>query len=355
MTLALGLAQRGLGRVWPNPAVGCVIVDAAGHVAGRGWTQAGGRPHAETEALRQAGARARGATAYVSLEPCAHHGKTPPCAQALIEAGLARVVSAIEDPDTRVSGAGHALLKAAGIAVRTNILAARAKNANAGFFGRIGRGRPEVTLKLATTLDGKIALTGGVSRWITGERARAHAHLVRAQHDAVMIGIGTALADDPELTCRLPGIDASNLVRVVVDTKARLSPASKLGRTAATQPVWLLTSKAADTGALQQVGVKSLAVPADDKSVDLSAAMNVLAAQGLTRVLVEGGATLATSLIKANLVDRVLWYRAPLIMGEGTQAVASLDLGSLGDMPRFRHEETIRLGEDVLETYGAAT
>jgi diaminohydroxyphosphoribosylaminopyrimidine deaminase/5-amino-6-(5-phosphoribosylamino)uracil reductase len=355
MTLALGLAQRGLGRVWPNPAVGCVIVNGTGHLVGRGWTQPGGRPHAETEALRLAGARARGATAFVTLEPCAHHGKTPPCAQALIDAGLARVVSAIEDPDARVSGAGHALLKAAGIAVRTNVLANRARQANAGFFSRIQRSRPEVTLKLATTLDGKIALAGGESRWITGERARAHTHLVRARHDAVMIGIGTALADDPELTCRLPGIDASNLVRIVVDTNARLSPASKLGHSAAFQPVWLVTSNTADTGALQKAGAKIITVPPDETAVDLSAAMNALAAQGLTRLLVEGGATLATSLIKANLVDRLLWYRAPSIMGEGTQAVASLDLSGLGDMPRFRHEETIRLGEDVLETYGAAT
>lgn len=355
MTLALGLARRGLGRVWPNPAVGCVIVDADGHVAGRGWTQPGGRPHAETEALRQAGSRARGATAYVSLEPCAHHGKTPPCAQALIDAGITRVVGALEDPDPRVSGAGYAMLKAAGIVVRTNVLANTAAEANAGFFSRIQRARPLVTLKLATTLDGKIALTGGESRWITGERARAHTHLMRAQHDAVMVGIGTALADDPELTCRLPGLDASSLVRIVVDTKGRLTLASKLARTAATQPVWLLVSNAADTSVLQAASVKIIPLPGDDNGVDLSAAMKALAAEGLTRVMVEGGATLATALLKANLVDRLLWYRAPSLMGEGTPAVASLGLSRLGDMPRFRHEETIRLGEDVLETYRAAT
>lgn len=355
MTLALGLARRGVGRVWPNPAVGCIIVDAAGHVAGRGWTQAGGRPHAETEALRLAGAGARGATAYVSLEPCAHHGKTPPCAQALIDAGIVRVVSAIEDPDSRVSGAGHAMLKAAGIALRTNVLAGPASVANAGFFSRVQRKRPQVTLKLATTLDGRIALTGGESRWITGELARAHTHLMRARHDAVMIGVGTALADDPELTCRLPGIDASTLVRIVVDTNGRLSLASKLGRTAASQPVWLLTSKAAEAGALGKSGIKVIRVPTGESGVDLSAAMKSFADEGLTRILVEGGATLATSLLKAKLVDRLLWYRAPSIMGEGTPAVASLGLAALGDMPRFRHEETISLGEDVLETYRAAT
>jgi diaminohydroxyphosphoribosylaminopyrimidine deaminase / 5-amino-6-(5-phosphoribosylamino)uracil reductase len=354
MTLALGLARRGLGRVWPNPAVGCVIVDANGHVAGRGWTQAGGRPHAETEALRQAGARSRGATAYVTLEPCAHHGKTPPCAQALIDAGVARVVSALEDPDGRVSGAGHAMLSAAGIAVRSKVMSAAAAEANAGFLSRVQRGRPSISLKLATTLDGKIAMSGGESRWITGERARAHTHLLRAQHDGVMIGIGTALADDPELTCRLPAIDAAP-VRIVVDTMARLSPASKLACSANRLPVWLLTSKPADTGAVQAGGVKVLTVPQNGKVVDLSAAMNLLAAEGLTRILVEGGATLATALLQAHLVDRLFWYRAPSIMGEGTPAVASLGLSHLGDMPRFKHEGTIRLADDVLETYGATT
>ena len=355
MALALGLARRGLGRVWPNPAVGCVVVDAEGHVAGRGWTQSGGRPHAETEALLQAGPRARGATAFVSLEPCAHHGKTPPCAKALVDAGVARIVSAVEDPDSRVSGAGHAMLKAAGLALRTNVLAPQAEDLNYGFFSRVKRERPEITLKLATTLDGKIALPGGESRWITGERARAHVHLLRAQHDAVMIGIGSALADDPELTCRLPGIDASSSVRIVVDTGARLSPTSKLARSAASQAVWLLTSPQADTGALRKAGVKIVQVSPCPAGLDLSAALKALADEGLTRILVEGGAALATSLLKSKLVDRLLWYRAPAVMGDGIAAIAPLGLTALGDMPRFRHEGTIRLGEDVLETYRAAT
>ena len=355
MTLALGLARRGLGRVWPNPAVGCVIVDPAGHVVGRGWTQDGGRPHAETEALRAAGAKARGATAYASLEPCSHHGNTGPCAQALIDAGVARVVSAVEDPNPRVSGAGHAMLKAAGVALRTNLLARQAEDVNSGFFSRLKRGRPHVTLKLATTLDGKIALPAGESRWITGDRARAHVHLLRARHDAVMIGIGSALADDPELTCRLPGVDASRLVRIVADTKARLPATSKLARSAASQPVWLLTSPTADTAVLRQTGVKCIAVPQTQSGIDLSAALKALAVEGLTHVLVEGGAALAASLLKAKLVDRLLWYRAPSVMGDGVAAVASLGLTGLGDMPRFRHEETIRLGEDVLESYRAPT
>lgn len=353
MGLALSLAQRGLGRVWPNPSVGCVIVDRDGHVAGRGRTQDGGRPHAETEALREAGPRARGATAYVSLEPCAHQGQTGPCARALIDAGVARVVSAVEDPDSRVAGQGHAMLTTAGVAVRTNVLSARAKALNAGFFSRVQRGWPFVTLKLATTLDGKIALPSGESRWITGTQARAHTHLVRARHDAVLIGIGTALADDPELTCRLPGVRTSGPVRVVVDSKARLPVASKLAATAKASPVWLLSAQ--NSVVLQQAGVKVLHVPASADGVDLAAALKALSAEGLTRVLVEGGATLSSALLKLGMVDRLLWYRAPSLMGEGISAVASLGLDAIKELPRFAREETIRLGEDVLETYRPAT
>ncbi len=354
MALALSLARRGLGRVWPNPSVGCVIIDKQGHVAGRGHTQDGGRPHAETEALREAGPRARGATAYVSLEPCAHQGKTGPCAQALVDAGVSRVVSAIEDPDVRVAGKGQAILAAAGIAVRSKVLAAQAEVLNEGFLSRVGRGRPFVTLKLATTLDGKIALSTGESRWITGDRARAHTHLARAQNDAVVVGIGTALADDPELTCRLPGVKPAGLVRVVVDSKARLPAASKLVSTAKSTPVWLLSTQAG-ARTLHHAGVRVLQAPATAGGVDLAAGLKLLGAEGLTRVLVEGGATLASALLKLGLVDRLLWYRAPSVMGEGISAVASLGLSAIKDLPRFVREETIRLGEDVLETYRPST
>lgn len=353
MAHALVLAARGLGRTWPNPSVGCVIVDRDEYIAGRGRTQDGGRPHAETEALREACTRARGATAYVSLEPCAHQGQTGPCAQALIDAGVARVVSAIEDPDPRVAGMGHAILTAAGVSVRTNVLAAQAKALNEGFFSRVARRRPFVTLKLATTLDGKIALPSGESRWITGERARAHTHLERARHDAVVVGVGTALKDDPELTCRLPRVRAAGPVRIVVDSKARLPLSSKLATSAKTTPVWVLTAESAD--ALQSAGVKALRVSAAAGGVDLDAAMKALGSQGLTRVLVEGGATLASALLKLGLVDRLLWYRASSLMGEGIAAVALDGLSSLKDMPRFVREETISLGEDVLETYRPAT
>jgi len=354
MALALNLARRGLGRVWPNPAVGCVIVKD-GNIVGRGWTQDGGRPHAETEALHRAGQSARGATAYVTLEPCAHHGKTPPCAEALIAAGVSRVVSALEDPDPRVAGKGHAILRAANITVDVGTRANEARTVNAGFLSRITKDRPTVALKLATTLDGKIALSDGTSRWITGERARAHVHLLRAQFDAVMIGAGTAVADDPELTSRLPGINAGRIVRIVVDTNARLSPTSKLANTAQKQPVWILT--APNTKAPATLGAKAveaIPVPAAENGIDLSAALKALADRGLTRIFVEGGATLAASLVKADLVDNLFWYRAPAIMGEGVSALGSLSLGELASLPRFRREETIRLGDDVLETYARA-
>jgi diaminohydroxyphosphoribosylaminopyrimidine deaminase / 5-amino-6-(5-phosphoribosylamino)uracil reductase len=228
MAAALSLAARNLGQVWPNPAVGCVVVDAAGRVVGRGFTQPGGRPHAETEALAMAGERARGGTAFVTLEPCAHHGKTPPCAEALIAAGIARCIAAIEDPDPRVSGRGLAMLRQAGIAVETGPLADQARTLNAGFLTRVTAGRPFVALKLATSLDGCIATRAGESRWITGEAARAFGHRLRATHDAIAVGSGTVLADDPELTCRLAGLEHRSPVRLVFDRRGRVPARAKV-------------------------------------------------------------------------------------------------------------------------------
>jgi len=229
MAAALGLARRGLGRVWPNPAVGCVIV-RDGLVVGRGWTAPGGRPHAEAVALERAGDLAHGATAYVTLEPCAHHGRTPPCADALVRAGVARVVTALGDPDPRTAGEGHARLRQAGIAVAEGTGADAAEEVNAGFLKRVRHGRPLVTLKLATTLDGRIATAAGESQWITGPRARQDGHRLRAAHDAIIVGSGTALADDPGLTCRLPGLEGASPVRVVFDGRLRLSPESRIAR-----------------------------------------------------------------------------------------------------------------------------
>ncbi|HEX5079092.1 MAG TPA: bifunctional diaminohydroxyphosphoribosylaminopyrimidine deaminase/5-amino-6-(5-phosphoribosylamino)uracil reductase RibD, partial [Geminicoccaceae bacterium] len=221
MAVALRLAARGLGSVWPNPAVGCVLVHGE-RIVGRGWTQPGGRPHGEVEALRRAGAAALGATAYVSLEPCAHYGRTPPCTMALLQAGVRRVVAATLDPDPRVDGRGIEQLRQAGVEVALGVGRAAAEALNAGFILRVRAGRPLVTLKLATSLDGRIATRRGDSRWITGEPARARAHLLRARHDAIMIGSGTALADDPSLTCRLPGLEERSPARVVLDRRLRL-------------------------------------------------------------------------------------------------------------------------------------
>jgi diaminohydroxyphosphoribosylaminopyrimidine deaminase/5-amino-6-(5-phosphoribosylamino)uracil reductase len=358
MRMALHLAQRGLGDVWPNPAVGCVIVDRDGHVVGRGWTQSGGRPHAETEALMRAGASARGATAYVTLEPCAHQAVTGPCAVALQNAGVVRVVSALEDPDPRVAGKGHTMLRVAGVDVVVGVLGKEAHAANAGFLSLIERGRPIVTLKLATTLDGKIALKNGGSRWITNEDSRHAAHVLRSRHDAIMVGVGTALADDPELTMRVAGVKRSRFVRIVADADARLPADSKLARSANDLPVWVLCAADADAArrtALAKLGARLLHVPRASSGICLKQALAALGREGLTRVLVEGGATLAAGLLSASLVDQLAQFRAPAaIGGDGLSAVGSLNLTSLQAMPRFRPIETMRLGEDVLETYELA-
>ena len=356
MRAALALAGRGLGNVWPNPAVGCVLVSGDGRVVGRGWTQAGGRPHAETGALARAGKAARGATAYVTLEPCAHHGKTPPCADALIAAGVARVVAAIEDPDPRVEGKGLERLYDAGIAVECGLLREEAEILNAGYLMRQRAGRPLVTLKLATTLDGRIATHSGESRWITGEAARAHAHMLRARYDAIMVGIGTALADNPALTCRLEGLEDRSPVRIVVDARLHLSLTSNLVATAARIPTWLVTVPGGDhrrCKAFAECGVKIIEVAeADDGYPDAAAMFQALGEEGLTRVLVEGGGHLAAALIRADLVDRLRWYRAAGVMGgDGVPAVAAYGVDELSAMRRFRRTGTRQVGEDVLESY----
>ncbi|MGQ0677800.1 MAG: bifunctional diaminohydroxyphosphoribosylaminopyrimidine deaminase/5-amino-6-(5-phosphoribosylamino)uracil reductase RibD [Rhodospirillales bacterium] len=352
---ALALARRGLGRVWPNPAVGCVIVKD-GAVAGRGWTQPGGRPHAETEALKRAASASRGATVYVTLEPCSHRGQTPPCADALIAAEVARVVAAVEDPDPRVSGEGLAALRRAGIAVDAGLCAEEAREVNLGFFTRVALGRPMATLKLATSLDGRIAAPGGDSKWITSPEARQRAHLMRAMHDAVMIGIETALADDPLLTCRLPGMEDRKPVRVVMDSQARLPLAGNLARSAAAHPVWVVASGQADihrAAALERAGVKLLrVVPGPDHRPDPARAFAMLGAQGLTRVLVEGGGRLAASLLKAGLIDRLVWFRAPIVLGgDGVPAVADLDIGAMAQAFGFQRRAAAAVGPDLMESY----
>src|SRR5262249_44281789 len=239
MALALSLGRRGLGRTWPNPAVGAVIVKD-GQIVGRGWTQVGGRPHAEVEALRRAGVAARGATLYVTLEPCSHHGKSPPCADAVIAAGIARVVSALEDPNPEVAGAGHARLRAAGIAVDVGLGAEAARRDHAGHIRRMRDGRPHIVLKLAVSADGKLGTAGRKPVAITGAQARDRVHLLRAQSEAIMTGIGTALADDPILTCRLPGMANRSPVRIVLDGMLRLPARARLVASAREVPLWIV-------------------------------------------------------------------------------------------------------------------
>lgn len=350
MAHALRLAARGLGNVWPNPAVGCVIAKQ-GLVVGRGWTQPGGRPHAEVRALAQAGALARGAVAYVTLEPCAHHGHTPPCAEALIAAGVARVVTALTDPDPRVSGRGHAMLRAAGIAVTEGVLTDQARHANAGFLKRVTRGLPFVTLKLAASLDGRTATATGESRWITGGEARRKVHALRLAHDAVMVGSGTALADDPDLTVRNLGA-VRQPVRIVLDRALRHSPDSRLGRTAQDNPVWMLhgaSAPGAARAAWEATGATLIETAEAAGRLDLNAALSALAARGLTRIFSEGGGTLAGALVRAGLVDELALFSGGVLIGdEGHPALGALGLAALADAPRPRLREVQALGPDSL-------
>jgi diaminohydroxyphosphoribosylaminopyrimidine deaminase / 5-amino-6-(5-phosphoribosylamino)uracil reductase len=323
MALALSLGRRGLGRTWPNPAVGAVIVKD-GDIVGRGWTQPGGRPHAEIEALRRAGDVARGATMYVTLEPCSHHGKSPPCADAVIAAGIARVVSALEDPNPEVAGAGHARLRTAGIAVDIGVGAEAARRDHAGHILRFAAGRPRVLLKLAVSADGKAGAAGRKPVAITGEAARDRVHLLRAQNDAIMIGIGTALADDPMLTCRLPGMEKFSPVRIVADSMLRLPLDSRLVRSANT-PVWAVCGMNAPQQAefaLLAHGVAVLRLPQSTGRLDLKNALEFLAAKGITRLMVEGGPALAAAFLAAGLVDEaVLFHAATAIGPDGIDAL----------------------------------
>jgi diaminohydroxyphosphoribosylaminopyrimidine deaminase / 5-amino-6-(5-phosphoribosylamino)uracil reductase len=355
MAVALRLAERGLGQVWPNPAVGCVVVKD-GQVVGRGWTQAGGRPHAEFEALRRAGEQALGATAYISLEPCAHYGRTPPCTMALLHAGIRRAVVATTDPDPRVDGRGIEQLRQAGVEVFLGLGRGEAERLNAGFFLRVRAGRPLITLKLAASLDGRIATRSGASRWITGEEARRRAHHLRATHDAIMIGSGTALADDPELTCRLPGLEDRSPVRIVLDGRLRTAPSRRLARTARKVRTWVITRADADAkrrSALERSGVEVLTVEtATGQHVDPGRALAALAARGLTRVLVEGGSQVAAALLRARLVDRLVWFPGPLVIGgDGLPAVAALDADALAECVRLEREHAPMLADHPVQAY----
>jgi diaminohydroxyphosphoribosylaminopyrimidine deaminase/5-amino-6-(5-phosphoribosylamino)uracil reductase len=352
MALALALGRRGLGRTWPNPAVGAVVVKD-GVIVGRGWTQLGGRPHAEVEALRRAGDAARGATLYVTLEPCSHYGKSPPCADAVIAAGISRVVSAMEDPNPEVAGAGHARLRAAGITIEVGVGAEEARRDHAGHIRRIRDGRPHVTLKLAVSADGKAGVAGRKPVAITGEAVRDRVHLLRAQSDAIMIGIGTALADDPMLTCRLPGMEKNSPVRIVLDASLHLPVGSRLVRTARDVSVWVVAgSEGAEQAemALRTYGVEVLRAPGSGGRLDLSTTLKVLAARGLTRLLVEGGPTLAESLIGADLVDElILFHTAKTIGPDGIDGFDPASLALLTQ--RLKKVQSEAVGADRCDMF----
>ncbi|MGM0585829.1 MAG: bifunctional diaminohydroxyphosphoribosylaminopyrimidine deaminase/5-amino-6-(5-phosphoribosylamino)uracil reductase RibD [Pseudomonadota bacterium] len=357
MRAALGLARRGLGRVAPNPAVGCVIVKD-GRLLGRGWTGPGGRPHAEAVALAQAGEAARGAAAYVSLEPCAHHGKTPPCADALAAAGVARVVAAHEDPDPRVRGRGLARLREAGIEVETGVLEGEARALNAGFLSRHERGRPFVTLKLAGSLDGRIATASGDSRWITGEESRRRVHLMRAEADAILVGMGTLRADDPGMDVRLPGLEERSPLPVLLDPELSTPPGAKLVARAGARPLLILHGPGAAperAEALARPGVELAEAPPGPGGLDLAAVMAALAARGVTRVFCEGGGRLAAGLIRAGLADEVVWFTGGAAIGaEGLPALGGLGLDRLAEAPRYVCTGLRSVGGDAMAVWRPA-
>jgi len=357
MQLALALGRRGLGRTSPNPAVGAVVVKD-GVIVGRGWTQPGGRPHAEPEALKRAGDAARGATLYVTLEPCSHFGKSPPCADAIIAAGISRVVASIEDPNPEVGGQGFAKLRAAGIAVDIGLGATEATRDHAGHIRRIRDRRPHVILKLAVSADGKIAAAGHRPVAVTGEAAKTRVHLLRAQCDAILVGIGTVLADDPLLNCRLPGMEARSPVRIVLDRALRMPSGSRLMRSARQTPLWLVTSETSEAAAaarLGAAGAQVMRVPATPHGLDLPAVLHALSERGITRLMVEGGSRVASSFVAADLVDETWLLRGPGTVGaDGVSALDAMPLGAITQSPAFHVRASETLDQDTLTIFERA-
>ncbi len=355
MAMALTLGRRGLGNCWPNPAVGAVVVKD-GLVIGRGWTQAGGRPHAETVALKRAGKEARGATLYVTLEPCSHDGKTPPCADAVIRAGIARVVSALEDPNPKVAGQGHERLRARGIAVDVGLGADEAQRAHAGHIRRMRDGRPHVMLKLALSADGKVGAAGRQPVAITAETARERVFLLRAMSDAILTGMGTALADNPALTCRLPGMLERSPVRVLLDAQLRIPLAMSLIATARETPTWIFGASGASAMAeqvLRDKGVEVFRVKEKDRRLDLAQVLKILAKRGITRLMVEGGPKVAASFVQADLVDEAVLFRSPNAIGpDGIDALEGLPLKAL--TKHLRSLGTEAAGPDSVESFERA-
>ena len=359
MQLALALGRRGQGRTWPNPAVGAVVV-RDGVIVGRGWTQPGGRPHAEPEALRRAGEAARGATLYVTLEPCSHFGKSPPCVDAVIASGISRVVSAIEDPNPEVAGKGHAKLRAAGITVDVGLCAAEATYDHAGHFRRVRDKRPHVILKLAVSADDRIGAAGHKPLAITGDAAKTQVHLLRAHSDAILVGIGTVMADDPLLTCRLPGMEARSPVRVVLDRALRIPADSRLVHSARATALWVMSSETAEAAAAMKLGAAGAQVtrvPADltKPGLDLSAVLHALNDKGISRLMVEGGARVAASFVAAGLVDEIWLLRGPAAVGaDGVPALDAMPLAALTQSPAYRVRASETLDRDTLTIYERA-
>ena len=355
MQLALALGRRGLGNTWPNPAVGAIVVKD-GVILGRGWTQPGGRPHAETEALKQAGRAARGGTLYVTLEPCSHHGKTPPCTDAIIRAGIVRVVAALDDPNPEVAGQGIAKLRERGIAVETGLGAGEARQAHAGHITRMTTARPHVMLKLAVSADGKAGAAGRRPVAITGPAARERVFQMRAMSDAILVGIGTVLSDDPALTCRLPGMMDRSPVRVLLDARLRVPLATGVVATAHETPTWIFGGAGGSAMAeqvLRTKGVEVIRAEADEGRIDLPQVLKVLAERGITRLMVEGGPTVAASFVRADLVDEAVLFRAPIPIGlDGIDALDKMPLTALtGSLKKI---ETEVVGPDTLERYERA-
>ncbi len=358
MDLALRLGRRNRGATAENPSVGCVVVAGEGGegvVVGRGWTQAGGRPHAESMALAQAGSAAQGATAYVTLEPCSHHGQTPPCTDALIAAGIARVVAAVPDPDHRVSGAGFARLKKAGIVLDIGLGAKQARADLAGFLSRIELGRPFVTLKLAVSQDGKIAERPDTPSAVTGRQARMRGHLIRSRSDAILVGKGTVRADDPELTCRLPGLGAASPVRVVLDSKLETPPEVRLLKVPVRPPVWLCCREDvpdARRQVLERTGAVVIGLAVEHGRPDICALLRELAERGVNDLMVEGGAVVASAFLRADLVDRVALFRSAKLLGrDGLDALHDLSLDEITAGARFSLTSSEVVGEDMLDWY----
>jgi diaminohydroxyphosphoribosylaminopyrimidine deaminase/5-amino-6-(5-phosphoribosylamino)uracil reductase len=352
MARAIALAWRGLGTTDPNPRVGCVIV-RDGEVVGEGWHERAGEPHAEVHALRAAGDRARGATAYVSLEPCCHQGRTPPCTGALVAAGVARVVYGCGDPNPRVAGGGAALLAAAGIAVEGGVLEAEARAVNLGFIARMARGRPWLRVKTAVSLDGRTALADGRSRWITGPDARRDVQRLRARSSAIVTGIGTVLADDPELTVRdEPAGSVRPPVRVVLDSGLRLPPGARLLATPGPVVVLAARDDAGRREALAAAGADVRIVAGEGGRVAPAALVEALLQLECNEVLVEAGPVVNGALLAAGLVDELVVYQAAHVLGDTARAMFALaPLASMDDRPAFRLADVRRVGDDLRLTY----